>query len=260
MNNITTPPPPPPRFSLNPLNHPKPRFLSYSVMPILLSLLAGLFILTACEEETAAPKKDRPPIITAIEDQTVQAGGSSITVNIAASDPDGDIPSLDYSPELLYATFTDNLNGTATLVFNPGREVDPVATNITITANSAGLTDTEIFTLTITALAVDNPPTIISINDVSVQAGTSITVNITASDPDGDIPSLDYSPELLYATFTDNLNGTATLVFNPGREVDPVATNITITASSGELDRHRDIHPHNHRSRRRQPPDHKSHK
>ena len=155
-------------------------------------------------------------------------------MNITASDPDGDIPSLDYSPELLYATFTDNLNGTATLVFNPGREVDPVATNIIITASSGELTAREQFTLTITP--PDNPPTIDTITNVSVQAGgNSITVNITASDPDGDIPSLDYSPELFYATFTDRGDGTATLVFNPGREVDPVATNIIITASSGEL-------------------------
>ena len=230
MNNITTP-----RFSLNPLNHPRPRFLSYSVMPILLSLLAGLFVLTACEEETAAPKKDSPPSIAAIEDQTVQAGGNSITVNITASDPDGEIPSLDYSPELLYATFTDRGDGTATLVFNPGREVDPVATNITITATSDGLTDTEIFTLTITP--PDNPPSINPINDVFVQAGgSSITVNISATDPDdGQTPSLTYSPILLYATLTTNDNGTATLVFNPGLDVPLGDTNITITASSGEL-------------------------
>ena len=41
MNNITTP------SSI----HPRPRFLSYSVIPILFSLLAGLFILSACEED-----------------------------------------------------------------------------------------------------------------------------------------------------------------------------------------------------------------
>ena len=205
-------------------------------MPILFSLLAGLFILTACEEETAAPKKDSPPSIAAIEDQTVQAGGSSITVNISASDPDPDqIPTLSYSPELLYATFTDRGDGTATLVFNPGREVDPVATNITITANSADLTDTEIFTLTITP--PDNPPSINPINDVFVQAGgSSITVNISATDPDdGQTPSLTYSPILPYATLTTNDNGTATLVFNPGLDVPLGDTNITITASSGEL-------------------------
>ena len=230
MNNITTP-----RFSLNPLNHPRPRFLSYSVMPILLSLLAGLFVLTACEEETAAPKKDRPPIITAIEDQTVQAGGSSITVNITASDPDGEIPSLDYSPELPYASLTSTGNGTADLLFEPDRNVSPGTTTITITASSDGLNDTETFTLTITD-PEDRPPIITAIEDQTVQAGgSSITVNITASDPDGEIPTLSYSPILPYATLTTNDNGTADLLFAPKREVSPVTTNITITATSDGL-------------------------
>ena len=40
-----------PRLSLKSVHHSRPRFLSYSVMPVLFSLLAGLFILTACEDD-----------------------------------------------------------------------------------------------------------------------------------------------------------------------------------------------------------------
>ena len=231
MNNITTP-----RFSLNSLNHPRPRFLSYSVMPILLSLLAGLFILTACEEETTSPKKDNPPSITAIEDQTVPAG-SSLIVRIVASDPDPDqIPTLSYSPELPYASLTSTGEGTADLVFAPDRNVSPGETNITITASSDDLTDTETFTLTITD-PKDRPPIITTIEDQTVQAGgNSITVNISASDPDPDqTPTLSYSPALPYATLTNNGNGTADLLFAPDRIVSPGETNITITASSDGL-------------------------
>ena len=230
MNNITTP-----RFSLNPLNHPKPRFLSYSVMPIFLSLLAGFFILTACEEETTSPKKDSPPTITAIENQTVQAGGSSITVNISATDPDGQTPTLSYSPILPYATLTTTGEGTADLLFEPERNVSPGETTITITASSGELTATEEFTLTVTD-PKDSPPTITAIEDQTVQAGgSSITVNISTSDPDGEIPTLSYSPILPYATLTTNDNGTADLLFAPDRIVPPGTTTITITASSGEL-------------------------
>ena len=159
-------------------------------MPILLSLLAGLFILTACEEETASPQKDSPPSITAIENQTVPAG-SSLTVRIVASDPDpGQIPPLSYSPILPYATLTTNGNGTADLVFAPKRDVS--SGTITITATSDGLTDTEIFTLTITD-PEDRAPTIdsISLNPVTVRAGEMTDVDVTASDPDqGETPSL----------------------------------------------------------------------
>ena len=214
--------------------------LNVPLGPTNITITATSGELTDIEQFTltiTASAVDNPPVITTIANQMVQAGGSSITVNIIATDPDdGQTPTLSYSPELLYATFTDNLNGTATLVFNPGPDVDPVATNITITASSGELTDTEQFTLTITAPAVDKPPTIDTITNISVQAGgSSITVNITASDPDGQTPSLDYSPELFYATFTDNDNGTATLVIAPGREIPLGPTNITITAFSGEL-------------------------
>ena len=229
MNNITTP-----RFSLNSLNHPRPRFLSYSVMPILFSLLAGLFILTACEEETAAPKKDSPPTITPIGDQTVSAG-SSLTVSISATDPDPDqTPTLSYSPELPYASLTSTGNGTADLLFEPGRNVSPGTTTITITASSDDLTDMEQFTLTVTD-PEDRPPTITTIEDQTVHAGSSLTVRISATDPDGQTPTLSYSPILPYATLTTNDNGTADLLFEPGRNVPPVTNNITITASSDTL-------------------------
>ena len=231
-----------PRFSLNPLNHPRPCFLSYSVMPILLSLLAGLFILTACEEETAAPKKDSPPIITAIEDQTVQAGGSSITVNISASDPDPDqTPTLSYSPALPYATLTSTGNGTADLLFEPDRNVSPGTTTITITASSDGLTDTEIFTLTITD-PEDRPPTIDSItpDSVSVAIGKITNVTVTASDPDsGDTPTFSLLNNTLdFINLVDLRNGTATINITPLAPKTSMHVGqhmITVKASSGDL-------------------------
>ena len=236
MNNITTP-----RFSLNPLNHPKPRFLSYSVMPILLSLLAGFFILTACEEETTSPKKDRPLSITAIENQTVQAGGEPLTVSITATHPDSDqIPTLSYSPMLDYATFNDRDDGTADLLFEPGRNVSPGETTITITASSDDLTDTETFTLTVTD-PEDRPPSITSISSdpVSVAIGKITNVTVIASDPDpDDTPTLALVSSPTFVTIVNNGRGTATI------NIEPLASDsslrlgdhiITVKATSGGL-------------------------
>ena len=228
----------PSRFSLNPLNHPKPRFLSYSVMPILLSLLVGLFILTACEEEeTAAPRKDNPPSITPIGDQTVQAGGDPITVRIVAFDPDpGQTPTTTYSPILPYARLSSTGDATADLVFAPGHNVSSGNTTITITASSDGLTDSEMFILTVTDPEDTSPPTITPIEDQRVPAGSSLTVRIVASDPDPhQTPTITYSPILPYATLTNNGNGTADLVFSPGLDAPQVATNIIITATSDDM-------------------------
>ena len=235
MNDIALP-----RISFKSVHHPRPRFLSYSVMPILFSLLAGLFILTACEEETTSPPKDRPPSITAIEDQSVHAG-SSLTVRITASDPDPDqTPTLSYSPELPYATLTTNGNGTADLLFEPGRNVPPVTNNITITATSDGLTDTETFILTVTP--PDKPPSItsISLDTVSVAIGKITNVTVIASDPDpDDTPSFSLlNNNLDFINLVDLRNGTATINITP---LDPKTSMhvgqhmITVKASSGDL-------------------------
>ena len=212
MNDIALP-----RISFKSVHHPRPRFLSYSVMPILFSLLAGLFILTACEEETTSPPKDRPPSITAIEDQSVHAG-SSLTVRITASDPDPDqTPTLSYSPELPYATLTSTGDGTADLLFEPGRNVPPVTNNITITATSDGLTDTETFILTVTP--PDKPPSItsISLDTVSVAIGKITNVTVIASDPDpDDTPSFSLlNNNLDFINLVDLRNGTATINITP---------------------------------------------
>ena len=280
------------------------------------------------------PSPDIPPMITPIADKMVQADATPLKLIIIATDPDGETPSLAYSPILDYATFTDRNDGTATLVFNPGGDVAPGPTNIIITATSGKLSAREEFSLTITAppdsppvidsiipdpvtvragettevqimasdpdagqtptLSLDgtepqfvfiaddrngsatitispggdetsdtitinvvatsrdkattnqftlniapadnNPPIITTIENQTVPAGSSLIVSITATDPDdGQTPSLAYSPALDYATLTPTGKGTADLILNPGRDVSPGPTNITITASSGKL-------------------------
>ena len=237
MNDIALP-----RLSLKSVHHPISRFLSYSVMPILFSLLAGLFILTACEEETAAPKRDSPPSITPIEDQTVPAG-SSLTVSITATDDPGQTPTLSYSPELPYATLTTNGNGTADLLFAPDRNVSSGTTitiTITITATSDDLTDTEMFILTVTD-PEDRPPSITSISPdpVSVAIGKITNVTVSASDPDpDDTPTLALVSSPTFVTIVNNGSGTATINIAP---LDPKTSihvgrhRITVKASSGDL-------------------------
>ena len=151
MNDIALP-----RLSLKSVHHPRPRFLSYSVMPILLSLLAGLFILTACENEIAAPKKDSPPSITSIFPDTVSVAiGKTTNVTVSASDPDpGDTPSFSLvNNNLDFIRLVDLRNGTATINIAP---LDPNTSmhvgrhRITVKATSGSLFAEVSFTLNIT--------------------------------------------------------------------------------------------------------------
>ena len=168
--------------------------------------------------------------------------GSSLTVRITATDDPDQTPTLSYSPILPYATLTSTGDGTADLLFEPGRNVSPGETTITITATSAGLTTSEMFTLTITD-PEDMPPSITSISpdSVSVSIGKTTNVTVIASDPDpGDTPSfsLSLNNDLDFITLDDLRNGTATINIAP---LDPNTSmhvgrhRITVKASSGSL-------------------------
>ena len=159
MNNITTPP------SI----HPRPRFLSYSVMPVLFSLLAGLFILSACEEETAAPKKDRPPAIDSLILHTVSVAiGETTNITVMASDPDPDeTPSLSLVNPPTFVTITDNGDGTATINITPLVSDASLLGDhkITISATSGALSAGISFTLTITERDTDRDGTVDRLDD-----------------------------------------------------------------------------------------------
>ncbi len=76
---------------------------------------------------------DRPPVLTPIVDQTVP-GGSTLTVPVTATDPDGDHVALTVTGLPAFGTFTDNGNNTGTFQFTPGL---PDKGNYTITVTAA---------------------------------------------------------------------------------------------------------------------------
>lgn len=123
-------------------------------------------------------------------------------------------------------TFTDNLNGTATLAGTPGATTGGVY-NFTITANNGvGSNATQSFTLT-----VDQAPAITSGASTKFSVGGAGTFNVTATgypttalSETGSLPS--------GVTFVDNHNNTATLSGTPASGTNG-SYPITITASNG---------------------------
>ncbi len=94
------------------------------------------------------PPANLPPSITAIANQTMTEGGT-LTVNVAASDPDGDTLTLTDSGTPSFGSFTDNGDGTGTFTFNPATGNNGTY-NISVTATDPdNATDTEPFTLTV---------------------------------------------------------------------------------------------------------------
>jgi hypothetical protein len=183
---------------------------------------------------------DRAPV--AVAPETATGGeGMPITVNVTASDPDGDpIDSLKVDLSRLpaghNATFTPNATKTAgTLSWTPAigdGNQGPFAVRF-IAANAMSSADT-------TSIRVTRGPIVVAPASVSVNEDATITVNVTASDPDGDaITSLTANltglPAGHNATFTANSSKTAgTLTWKPTFDDARVAPySITFTAANG---------------------------
>ena len=158
---------------------------------------------------------------------------TTLTLNITATDPDGAIPSLSTTlPLPTNASFTDHLNGTGTLAFNPDF-TQAGSYNIKFYATDGAATDSQ--TITITVTNTNRPPVIAPIGNRSVAQGANLSFTVSASDPDGTIPTLTTTlPLPANATFTDHLNGTGTFSFTPDFTQLGVF-NVTFHASDGTL-------------------------
>ena len=155
------------------------------------------------------------------------------SITVSASDVNGTIPMLSAVGMPTGITFTDNADGTGTIA---GTTNDPVGTyTVTVTASDGALTDTD--TIDIEVVSPNAAPTVdtfVPTGPVNVVQGEAITtITVTASDPDGTIPTLSATGLPTGITFVDNADGTGTI---SGSTTDPDGTyTVTVTASDGVL-------------------------
>jgi PKD repeat protein len=144
------------------------------------------------------------------------AEGSPLTVNVTASDPDGEaISSLTASGVPSGATFTAGPgNTTGTLTWTPAAGQ---AGSYTVTFTAANALSGSASTV-ITVTDVDRAPVASAPATATVAEGSPLTVNVTASDPDGEaISSLTATGVPSGATFTAGPGNTSgTLTWTPG--------------------------------------------
>ncbi|HLQ67657.1 MAG TPA: putative Ig domain-containing protein [Candidatus Limnocylindrales bacterium] len=179
--------------------------------------------------------KDQTLTIAAIEDVTV-AEGSTVVVNVSATDTDA----------------TDTIRLTACLpgfatLNAPLTAMGSIASTVTIspTVGSAGTyqafvrarsgataCETERFTITVTpATGANVPPTITAQANVSVNEGALLTVNVSASDVNGDAVTLAASGLPTGAIFTST-GATGSITWTP-TSLQSGAYTVTITADDG---------------------------
>lgn len=148
--------------------------------------------------------------------ETVEAiAGAEVTLDLRAVDPDGDgITSLSADTTNLPNPGDASLvsaGGEGTFSWTPPADATgSFSVAFTATSPAASLTESVEFVL------VDNaPPVIEPIDDVEVGEGGHLSVPISASDPNGEIPALSADGVPDNATFQDNENGWAAFIFDP---------------------------------------------
>jgi len=155
---------------------------------------------------------NRPPVIAAIADQTIDEN-TNLNYNITATDDDGDAITLYAMNVPVGATFTDNLDGTGTFDWTPGFDQSGIY-QVSYYATDQVDTVLQVGYITVSD-AGNQPPVLDPIGPLAVNEGGTLIQNITASDPDGQIPQLFAESLPANATFVDSANGVGTLTFNP---------------------------------------------
>jgi hypothetical protein len=154
---------------------------------------------------------NRPPVLDSIGNQTT-AENDTLTLLITATDPDLDSIWFTYDPALTNATLTDHGDGTATFEFIP--DFDQSGDHaLTFVVSDGALADSELVTISVTN--TNRPPVLDGIGNPTTAENDTLTLLITATDPDLDSIWFTYDPALTNATLTDHGDGTATFEFIP---------------------------------------------
>ncbi|MBT8208079.1 MAG: putative Ig domain-containing protein, partial [Acidimicrobiia bacterium] len=173
---------------------------------------------------------NRPPVMTSLEDFSV-AERNPLTVVISSSDPDNDLLALTVVGLPTWATFKDNLDGTATVSGTPSAADEGTAT-LTVTASDGEAFVVRVFSITVTV--PNQPPRLDVINDQIALPDEAWRLRLIASDPDGPGATISIAGAPSWVTIRKSAGGVV-LSGTPARE-DAGRSTITATATDAAGD------------------------
>jgi len=177
---------------------------------------------------------NRPPVLAAIGNRTVNEA-QLLQFTVSATDPDGVIPSLSAQGLPAGATFVASGNGAGMFSWTPNHQAAASSPySVTFTASDGALSDTE--QVSITVVNVNRAPVLTAIGNRTVSEGQLLQFSVTATDPDGQIPTWSAQGLPSGATLANNGNGVATFAWTPGFAAAGASPySVTFTASDGAL-------------------------
>ncbi len=154
---------------------------------------------------------NQAPVLANIGPRGVSEGNTLAFV-VSGSDVDGTFPTLSAVNLPLNATLTDNGNGTANFSFTPDLTQSGFYA-VTFIASDGALADSEIVAINVTE--TNQAPVLAAIGPQAVTEAQLLTFGVSATDGDGDTPTLTTSALPSGASFIDNGNGTGTFTWTP---------------------------------------------
>ena len=155
-------------------------------------------------------QENDPPILDPIGTRSVDEN-TLLEFSVFASDPDNTTPLL-YTGVLPYlASFTDNGDSTGLFSWTPGFDQAGI---YLVTFYATDLFDTVSEHVRITVNNVNRPPVLNEIGGQTAVEGDTLTLEITAFDADGTIPSIVAENIPDGATFSDSGDGSAVFEWN----------------------------------------------
>jgi len=207
-----------------------PDFTQEGIYPVTFKAFDGSLVDSEVVEITVV-NTNQLPVLTTVGPQSIDEG-DSLVFNVSATDGDGVVPTLTTSVLPGMAVFVDSTNGVGTFSWAP-EYTEAGVYNVMFYASDGVDTDSSEVEITVNEMG-NQPPEIDSIPPQDAEEGDSIAMTITATDPDGTIPTLTADSLPVNATFVDNGDGTGTLEFYPDFNQSGIY-NIYIIADDGEF-------------------------
>ena len=173
--------------------------------------------------EVTVEVANRPPAVTVSCDPCDVPRGGEVALTATASDPDGDSLTYDWSaPAGRFSEATD----AATARWTAPDEVGPVTIRVDVSDGHGGTASAEV-----TVEVANRPPAVtVSCDPCDVPRGGEVALTATASDPDGDSLTYDWSaPAGRFSEATD----AATARWTAPDEVGPVTIRVDVSDGHG---------------------------
>ena len=168
------------------------------------------------DDATFTVTSNNPPVLDPIGTKTV-VELQTLAFTVTASDLDGTPPVLSTSTPLPgTATFTDNGDGSGLFDWTPSA-TDAGTYYVTFFATDAEYptyVDSE-EVMIIVGESGNQAPVFVPLADTSIAEGSTLIVNVSATDPDGGPPALSVNTSLANHTFVDNGDGTGVFTYSP---------------------------------------------